>query len=316
MRFVDSGNGIGTLFFTPDYTQGNGNPSVYYVKFFARARRDTTVVANTSPVQITVKNKPAPPVMIFSGGPGPFTIPAGDSVQFNIGATDVDGGTTVITTGTLPPNAVFTYSPLVSTFKFKPDLTQVATFNILFTATSAAGIKDTQTIVIVVTAVPNQKATITTQLPDTLNVPTQVTSQVVVRASDPEKQKVKITATPILPDAIFVDSGNGVAAYTVTPATTDLGTLHQVMFIATDPQGLADTAVTTLRVVGFLRGDIDQNGKYTVSDLTDLLNYLLRSGPQPVSIASADVNGDGNVDLRDITYLVAFLYGDGKRPPQ
>ena len=319
MRFVDSGNGNGTLFFTPDYTQGNVGTqlfNLYYVKFFARARRDTTVYASSSPVQIRVNNKPAPPVLVFPNGAGPFTIRAGDSVQFNIGATDVDGGVITIATGPLPPNAVFTYGSLISTFKFKPDLTQVGTFNIVFTATSAANVSTSQTVTIVVTAIPNQPATISTQLPDTLNVPTQVSSQVVIQASDPEKQKVTIAASPVLPDAIFVDSGNGVAYYTVTPGTTDLGTLQTIRFIATDPQGLADTVSTTLRVVGFLRGDFDQNGKYTVADLSDLVNYLLRTGPPPVSRASADVNSDGVVDLRDISYLVAFLYGHGARPPQ
>ncbi|MFZ1683292.1 MAG: Ig-like domain-containing protein [Candidatus Zixiibacteriota bacterium] len=318
MTVVDSGNGVGTLFFTPSYTQGNSgtNFQIYFVKFFAVDQVDSMLVDTSTTIQIRVNNKNAPPVMAFSQGPGPFTRVAGDSVVFNITATDPDGGIPTITTSALPTNATFQFGALLSTFKFKPDFTQPGTYNILFTATDAQAAKDTHTVTITVTAAVNQKAKITTTLPDTLNVAAQVTSQLLLKAMDPERQHVTITANPILPTAVFVDSGNGAATYVINPTSDALGTTAKVTFIATDPAGAADTVVTTFRVVSFLRGDLNQDGKYTMVDLANLVSYLLRRGPAPGTPATADVNGDNRINLSDAAYLVNFLYNNGTRPPQ
>jgi hypothetical protein len=241
---------------------------------------------------------------------------AGDSVKFQVTVSDPDGGSPIVTTSTLPTNATFVYGALVSNFKFKPDLTQAGTYDILFTAADAQGLKDTHTVVINIAAAANQAAKVTSVLPDTVNVATQVASVLQIKAVDPEKQHVTITAIPILPNAVFVDSGDGVATYTVTPTTTDLGSSQRITFIASDPLGATDTVQTTIRVVSFLRGDLNQDGKYSLVDLANLVNYLVRQGPTPVSLKVADVNGDGVTDLTDLAFLVAFLYSGGPRPPQ
>ena len=171
-------------------------------------------------------------------------------------------------------------------------------------------------MVITITAAANQKAKITTILPDTLNVAAQVTSQLLLKAVDPERQHVTITATPVLPNATFVDSGNGAATYAIDPATDALGSTAKITFVASDPAGASDTVVTTFRIVSFLRGDLNQDGKYTMLDLANLINYIVRRGPAPTTLAAADVNGDSRVNLADVAYLINFLYSGGSRPPQ
>jgi hypothetical protein len=41
---------------------------------------------------------------------------------------------------------------------------------------------------------------------------------------------------------------------------------------------------------------------------------LYQGGPDPCSIWAADVNGNGVVNLLDITYLIAYLYQGGPAP--
>jgi hypothetical protein len=138
----------------------------------------------------------------------------------------------------------------------------------------------------------------------------------VVSAVDPERGTIILTVDQNLPNAVFVDSGNGVGVYSITPDSASLGTVYDLQFFATDPQLAVDTILTHLRVVNFLRGDLDQNGKYSLIDLAILVNYMLRQGPPPVSMPAADVNGDVRIDLSDIAFMLNFLYEGGVRPPQ
>ncbi len=61
-------------------------------------------------------------------------------------------------------------------------------------------------------------------------------------------------------------------------------------------------------------GDADGNDLVNLLDITFLISYLYKSGPEPVSLWAADVDGNGAVNILDITYLIAFLYKDGPVP--
>ena len=53
-----------------------------------------------------------------------------------------------------------------------------------------------------------------------------------------------------------------------------------------------------------LRGDVNGDGNVDVSDVTALINMIL--GTEPMS-AKADINGDGKVDVSDITALINLI---------
>jgi thermitase len=61
-------------------------------------------------------------------------------------------------------------------------------------------------------------------------------------------------------------------------------------------------------------GDADGNGVVNLLDITYLINYLYKGGPVPNPPGIADVNSDGAVNILDITYLIAYLYKGGPAP--
>jgi Tol biopolymer transport system component len=61
-------------------------------------------------------------------------------------------------------------------------------------------------------------------------------------------------------------------------------------------------------------GDADGNGKINLLDISYVINYLYRSGPPPNPMAAGDVNNSGKVNLLDISYTINYLYRSGRKP--
>ena len=59
----------------------------------------------------------------------------------------------------------------------------------------------------------------------------------------------------------------------------------------------------------FLRGDVNGDGKVNVSDVTALINMIL--GITPMNQARGDVNGDSRVNVSDVTALINIILGIG-----
>ncbi len=57
----------------------------------------------------------------------------------------------------------------------------------------------------------------------------------------------------------------------------------------------------------FLRGDVNGDGSVNISDVTALIDYLLSSNPSGVNLTAADCNQDGNVNISDVTALIDYL---------
>jgi hypothetical protein len=61
-------------------------------------------------------------------------------------------------------------------------------------------------------------------------------------------------------------------------------------------------------------GDVDGNGSINVGDLSYLVDYLFFSGPPPPVMEAANVDGEGGVNVADLTYLVDYLIFGGDEP--
>ena len=54
-------------------------------------------------------------------------------------------------------------------------------------------------------------------------------------------------------------------------------------------------------------GDVNGDGRVNVSDVTTLINMIL--GLTPMDETRADVNGDGRVNVSDVTALINIILG-------
>ncbi len=60
-------------------------------------------------------------------------------------------------------------------------------------------------------------------------------------------------------------------------------------------------------VESFLIGDVNDDGHVNISDVTDLINYLLKGNASAINLAAADADGDGNCNISDVTTLINYL---------
>lgn len=56
-------------------------------------------------------------------------------------------------------------------------------------------------------------------------------------------------------------------------------------------------------------GDVDDDGRVSISDVTVLIDYLLEGLPTEINIDNADVNGDEVVSIDDLTALIDLIIG-------
>jgi hypothetical protein len=72
----------------------------------------------------------------------------------------------------------------------------------------------------------------------------------------------------------------------------------------------------TMNVAGLsaIPGDVTLDNDVNVADLTYLVAFMFRSGPPPLVLNAADVNGSCDVDIADVTFLVAYMFKTGAAP--
>ena len=56
-----------------------------------------------------------------------------------------------------------------------------------------------------------------------------------------------------------------------------------------------------------LRGDVNGDGSVNISDVTALIDYLLSGNPSGVNVTAADCNQDSSVNISDVTSLIDYL---------
>lgn len=116
-------------------------------------------------------------------------------------------------------------------------------------------------------------------------------------------------ATGDLPPGLSFDS-SGV----ISGSPTEVGTFSFNIVAYDASLGLGDDQEYTLEVhyaPTELAGDINNNNKVNIADLTFLISYLFDSpaGPLPDFPNQADVNGSCSINISDVTYFVDFLFG-------
>ena len=65
--------------------------------------------------------------------------------------------------------------------------------------------------------------------------------------------------------------------------------------------------ITLVAQAGAVLGDVDGNGTVDVSDVTTLTNYILGLNPSPFLLDNADVNRDGKLNVTDVTGICNII---------
>lgn len=112
---------------------------------------------------------------------------------------------------------------------------------------------------------------------------------------------VDITDVTYLVSILYgIDSGVQAALASPTGSTTlSTGTVTNA------DGGTVEPVVTPT----FLVGDSNADGRVTTMDLHHLVAYLYLKGPAPSPLGRDDLDGDGNVDIADVTRMVEMVYG-------
>ena len=58
---------------------------------------------------------------------------------------------------------------------------------------------------------------------------------------------------------------------------------------------------------GVIIGDVDNDGAVNINDVTTLVNFLLKKGPNDFFLVTYDTNRDDKVDISDVTMLINYL---------
>jgi hypothetical protein len=56
-----------------------------------------------------------------------------------------------------------------------------------------------------------------------------------------------------------------------------------------------------------LRGDVNGDGSVNISDVTALIDYLLSGNASGINLSGADCNQDSSVNISDVTSLIDYL---------
>lgn len=58
---------------------------------------------------------------------------------------------------------------------------------------------------------------------------------------------------------------------------------------------------------GGMRGDVDGDGKVDINDVTALISYLLNGDASIIDMGNADCLQDGSISIDDLTALISYL---------
>ena len=78
-----------------------------------------------------------------------------------------------------------------------------------------------------------------------------------------------------------------------------------------DGDGMGDACD---QVGPFIRTDANGDGRINISDVSFLLSWLFRAGRAPACLASVDSNTDGLVNIADAAYSLNWMFHGGPQP--
>jgi hypothetical protein len=88
---------------------------------------------------------------------------------------------------------------------------------------------------------------------------------------------------------------------------------HVISLVATDSEGVSDSAAVNITVADLVYGDANQDGQFTQDDIYLMVDWVIGRQPMPQAgtpaFVAADVDGDGSITVNDVTLMIDRLSG-------
>jgi hypothetical protein len=255
----------------------------------------------------------------------------GDTTEYQVILTSFYGFSSpcTLTLEGVPPQATYQFDPPVVTPTGSSVLTvavdsltplDLYELSIIGTEMSKQ-VADTTEVLLYVIASLNRKPELSLPGPQTVYAGLQISFPVV--AVDPDTLDTLTLAKTGVGDFPCYPRVSPVVCYFQWTTTADdtLNSPYTVMFTVEDGRDSTDTGTVEITVVPYnvapstMPGDVNGDGNVDVSDIVFILNYMFQGGPPPNPPAAGDVNGDCFIGLSDLIWLINYLYRGGP-PPQ
>ncbi|MDH4155973.1 MAG: hypothetical protein OEW00_01680 [candidate division Zixibacteria bacterium] len=130
--------------------------------------------------------------------------------------------------------------------------------------------------------------------------------------NDTTKYILYLGPTPSFPGGeVFKDSVNDVSEILVSGDNIPIAQWQYWQVRAVNRFGLSKWSSSTKSAMSFYRGDANSSRAVNISDVTFLIAYLfgIPSGPAPVPSLAGDANCTGSVNISDVAFLTTYLFG-------
>ncbi len=279
-EFTDNTNGTGQFTWTPNAGQSGTFPVTFTVTDDGQPAASDSESIN---LVISVANQP--PVLDTIGNQ---VVDIGQQLEIELSATDAENDDLTFSVSAAPGDSELTDNgDGTATFSFTPDADDEGNHRLIFTVTDNGNPigADSEDIVISAGDVnrPPELDAIGNHL---VEEGQEVTFT--VSASDPEGDKITLSADSLPGDAKFTDSGDNTGEFTWTPTADDIGN-HSIAFTATDNGDPIETDVEEIIISVTLPGGAGNNPPV----LTPIGNQIVQLGNTlNLNIIASDPDGD------------------------
>jgi len=240
------GTGLGVVNTTVSITPPTGSAGTYHASITAVSNGSSVTEPFDIIVTGDVGGSNRPPVLT---APANETVAIGNTLTFDVTATDADGDHVDLLGSALPPGSNFTdHANDTGTFTWTPVAGQGGTYTASFTGTDGKGGSGSASTQITVTG------DVPVNHPPTVSAP--AASQVIVgqnlsftvTGSDPDGDHVTLSTGSMPAGANFHDNGDNTGAFSWTPDASQVGN-YTVAFLGSDGKGGSGTANANIEVV-------------------------------------------------------------------
>ena len=120
-----------------------------------------------------------------------------------------------------------------------------------------------------------------------------------------------ITGSQYYVNFVFSQGGSTASSHQTVDVTGVRTTSFFEVTTQTNKYQVADVTATYLPYLDVTTtpGDVNGDGEVDINDVTDLIAHVLGNAVDPFDIEAADVVDDGSIDINDVTALIAIILG-------